>query len=51
VARRTADDQPRQLPIGHLLEQVNQQLGQAVELEGRERIADEVAEQQALAGN
>jgi hypothetical protein len=50
MAGWTADDQARQLTIGHLLEQVDQQLREPVELEGWEGRADEVAEQQGLAG-
>ena len=48
MAGRTADDQSRQLPVGHLLQQVDQQFGQPVELEAGEGAADEVAEQQCL---
>jgi hypothetical protein len=50
MAGRTADDQSRQLTIGHLLEQVDQEFGEPVELERGEGAVDEVAEQQALAG-
>ena len=51
MAWRTADDQARQLTIGHLLEQVDQEFGEPVELEAGEGGADEVAEQQSLAGS
>ena len=43
VPRRTADDQARQLAIGHLLEQVDQQFRELVELKGGEGGANEVA--------
>ena len=51
VAGRCADDQPGQCSVSHLLQQLDQQLGEPVELEGGEGALDEVAEQQALAGS
>jgi hypothetical protein len=51
VPRRTANDQAREMAVGHLLQQVDQEFREPVELERGEGAADEVAEQQALAGS
>ena len=42
--RRTGDDQPAQLAIGHLLEQVDQHLGPAVEAVAGVGLGDEAAQ-------
>jgi hypothetical protein len=50
MAERTADDQARQFSVGHLLEQVDQELGEPVELEAGEGAGDELPDWQRLAG-
>ena len=50
MAGRTADDQARQFSVGHLLEQVDEELGEPVGLEAGEVAGDELPEWQRLAG-